>query len=181
MNDVSLMGLDSIGKEIRNCSKCKGIGKPVPGEGPDDARIVLVGMAPGKKESETGRPFVGRSGTFLDKMLEKAGINRDEVYITSPVKYYPGDRNLRKEEISHGASHLKKQIDIIEPEIIVLMGAVAAKALLPDENIKVTDDHGRTFRKDGIMYIITFHPAAGMRFPEMGKMMESDFRKLAHY
>ncbi|MBD3209924.1 uracil-DNA glycosylase [Candidatus Micrarchaeota archaeon] len=175
------MTLKEIENEIKNCKTCRKDkkGLPVPGEGPSDAGAMFIGMAPGKKESETGRPFVGRAGKFLNEMLESIGINREDVYITSPVKYYPGDRNLRKEEIRHGAEHLKKQIEVLSPELVVLMGDVAAEAVFPEKDIKVTEDHGKTYRKEGTTYFVTFHPAAGMRFPKIRKMMKKDFQKIA--
>lgn len=158
------------------CKECKKgkYGLPVIGEGSPNARIMFVGEAPGKEESKTGRPFVGRSGRLLTKMLHDIGIERKDVYITSPVKYYPGKRRLRKEEIIHGAMHLRKQIEEISPEIIVLMGKTAVTALM-DEDIKVTRDHGKFFGR----FFITFHPAAALRFPKIMRLMENDLRKLA--
>ena len=172
------MNIHDIEEEIRSCNECGKRGKAVPGEGNPKAGIMLVGEAPGKKESETGRPFVGRAGKYLDRLLGNAGIKRKEIYITSPVKRYPGKRRPTKEEIRHGTKHLEKQIKAVSPEIIVLMGNVAAQALLPEEKIESTKDHGRMIKKGGRNYLITVHPAAAMRFPRLQKMIESDFRKL---
>jgi DNA polymerase len=174
------MSLKEISDEIKGCRECRRgkEGLPVPGEGPADAKVMFVGMAPGAEESRTGRPFVGRSGKLLTEMLASIGVKRGEAYITSPVKYYPGRRGLRKKEIEHGAMHLRKQIEAVSPRIIVLLGDVAIKALAPEKKLKVTESHGKTFRKGDITYFITFHPSAAMRFPRIRRLMDMDFRKL---
>lgn len=172
--------LRRIAGEIKRCSECRRnkSGLPVPGEGNPDARIMLVGEAPGPEESKTGRPFVGRSGKFLDRMLGLIGIERGDVFITSPVKYYPGRRAPTKEEVEHGSIHLKKQVEVISPEIVVLLGNVAVKAAFPEEKISLKKMHGKKIESRGRIYFVTFHPSAAMRFPEIRKFMEEDFRKL---
>ncbi len=176
-----MMSLQKIVKEIEDCRGCrKGKhGLAVPGEGNPHAKIMFVGMAPGREEAKEGRPFIGRSGKLLTEMLRLIGIDRDDVYITSPVKYYPGARSLRADEIRHGMMHLEKQVKAISPRLIVLLGDVAAKALLPEKRLKVTVSHGKFFEKGGIRYFITFHPAAALRFRRIRKLMEKDLRKLA--
>lgn len=168
-----------IEEEISNCEECKRgkSGLPVPGEGNLDAKILFLGEAPGYLESQTGRPFVGRAGKFLTKMLDKIVIKREDVFITSPVKYFPGRRTPDVEEIRHGMIHTRKQIEVIKPKIIVLLGNVAIKALL-DEKLRVSDIHGKIIEKDGIKYFPTFHPSASMRFTNARIRMEKDFRKL---
>jgi DNA polymerase len=168
-----------IAEEIANCKQCKKdkFGLHVPGEGKSDAKIIFLGEAPGYQESQTGRPFVGRAGKFLTKMLDKIWIKREEVFITSPVKYFPGRRAPSLDEIRHGMIHTKKQIEVIKPKIIVLLGNVAIKALL-DEKLRVSDIHGKIIEKDGVKYFPTFHPSAAMRFTGMRTKMEVDFKKL---
>ncbi len=175
-----MMSLRKIAQEIERCGECrKGKhGLPVPGEGNPHAELMFVGMAPGREEAEAGRPFIGRSGKLLTEMLQAIGVKREDVYITSPVKYYPGDRALRIGEIRHGAMHLERQIEAISPKVIVLLGDVAIKALLPEEKLKVTKSHGKTVVKDGIRYFITFHPAAALRFKRIRELMEKDLRRL---
>ena len=177
MNKKTMM--QRIAEEIASCGECKKgkFGLPVPGEGNLDAKIMFLGEAPGYKESETGRPFVGRAGKFLNKMLLKSGIKREDVFLTSPVKYFPGKRAPGLDEIRHGMLHTRKQIKIINPKIIVLLGGTAVKALL-DEKAKVCDIHGKIVEKDGVKYFPTIHPSAAMRFTGMRLMMEDDFRKL---
>ncbi len=173
--------LDEIAKEIENCNICKigKIGKAVPGEGKPDADIVFIGEAPGKTEAKTGRPFVGRSGSLLRKMIKEIGLDENDIYITSPVKYLPERGTPTSAEIAHGREHLMKQLDVIEPNIVVLLGRVAAEGVL-QKKVSVVKDRGKIIEeKDGIRYFLTYHPAATLRFPnKFKKDMEEDFRKI---
>jgi uracil-DNA glycosylase family 4 len=171
--------MEEIEEEIRRCNICKKgkTGLPVPGEGNLNSKIVFVGMAPGRNESKVGRPFVGMAGRNLELFLSSINLRREEVYLTSPVKYYPGKRLLRDEEILHGMEHLRKQIDIIDPKIIVLLGEVAYFGFFRKRE-KITKIHGKVFREGGRIYFVTFHPAAA-RFPKIKKLMQRDFRKLS--
>ncbi len=171
--------LDRIAEEIRRCRFCRrwGEGSPVPGEGNPDAAIVFVGEAPGREEAKTGRPFVGRSGKFLRTVIRDSGIDAGEAYITSPVKYLPRRGTPSIENILHGRTHLLKQLSVIDPEIVVLMGNTACLALL-GRRAAVTEDRGSVIRKEGRIYFITFHPAYAMRFPEGKKAFIGDFGKL---
>ncbi|HKZ45187.1 MAG TPA: uracil-DNA glycosylase [archaeon] len=175
-----LKELKKVAGEISRCRECKKnkSGLPVPGEGNPDAKVMFVGEAPGIEESKTGRPFVGRAGKFLTKMLDSIGINRKEVYITSPVKYFPGRRAPTDEEIAHGRIHLIKQIKIIRPKMIVPLGNVALKALIPNEKIFVSKVHGKIIERDGATYFPTFHPSAAMRFTKMRNAMIGDMKEL---
>ncbi|MFH1229585.1 MAG: uracil-DNA glycosylase, partial [Candidatus Aenigmatarchaeota archaeon] len=132
--------LAKIAEEIAKCKECrKGkSGLPVPGEGNSNAKVMFLGEAPGSVESKTGFPFRGRAGKFLNKMLDKIDVKREDVYITSPVKYFPGRRAPTLDEIRHGMVHTRKQIDVIKPKLIVLMGNTAIKALLGEE-LRVSD------------------------------------------
>lgn len=171
--------LQEIAKEIEECKECKRgkYGLAVPGEGNPNADIIFVGESPGPEESKVGKPFVGRSGKFLTQLLSSIGIDRKNVFITSPLKYHPGRRAPTDEEIAHGRKHLLKQIEVIKPKLIVLLGNVALKALLPDEKLSVSKIHGKEIKKD-IVYFPTFHPSAAMRFPKIRKLMEEDMKKL---
>jgi DNA polymerase len=171
--------LQNIAEEIARCPLCKkgGTGKVVPGEGNPDARVVFIGEAPGSEEAKTGRPFVGRSGKFLRQMIKEAGLDENEVFITSPVHYLPLRGTPVKESIIHGREHLFKQLSIIDPDIVVLLGNTACLALL-DKKVEITREHGRPVQKDGRTYLITFHPAYATRFPEGKKQFILDFKKL---
>ena len=172
--------LEKIALEIKKCRKCKlwKIRKnAVPGEGPINAKIFFVGQNPGKKEDLEGKPFVGLSGKFLDKMLKLAKIERKKVFITGAVKCHtPKNRKPSKEEIEACKPYLLKQIKIINPKLIVILGEVALDALLSSKE-KISKLHGKLIKKDK-NYFITFHPAAGMRFPKIRKLMIKDFKKL---
>jgi DNA polymerase len=132
-------------------------------EGPKDARVVLVGQNPGKEEVKQNRPFVGRAGKYLDRVLRQNGIDRDALYLTSIVKEpTPGNRKPKADEIERWTPHLVRELEAINPDIVVLMGRVAWKAP----------------RMEGTDYIETYHPAAAMRFPKARRRFEKDMRGL---
>lgn len=171
--------LDAISDKIRNCQVCK-VGKSgvsVPGEGNPNADIVFVGEAPGKKEALTGRPFIGRSGQLLRSLIREVGLKEEDVYITSPVKYLPDRGAPSTSDIAHGKTHLEKQLDVIDPQIIVLLGNVATIGAL-SQKVQVKKEHGKIIEKDGRKYLVTLHPAAALRFPPLKKLLIEDFQKL---
>jgi DNA polymerase len=173
--------LDAIAKEIEQCDICKigKRGKPVPGEGNPYADIMFIGEAPGRVESETGRPFVGRSGQLLRSLIQEIGLEEKEVYITSPVKYLPDRGTPTSEDIAHGREHLLKQLNIIHPKIVVLLGRVAAEGVLK-RKVSVVKEHGHVIEeKNGIKYFLTYHPAAALRFPKKFlSSLREDFQKV---
>lgn len=171
--------LDRIASDIKLCRICRSgkSGKAVPGEGNPDAEIIFIGEAPGRKEAETGRPFVGRSGQLLRNLIRETGLIEEEVFITSPVKYFPDRGTPTTTDIKHGRKHLFKQIDVINPKFIVLLGNVACKGVL-GETIPVLSNHGRIIIREGKTYFITLHPAAVLRFPKYLPTIKSDFKKL---
>ena len=148
------------------CRKCRlwqGAKNAVPGEGSVTARVMLVGQNPGSEEDKTGRPFVGKAGKFLNKVLAKNGIRREELFVTNLVKHVtPENRKPLPDEIAACAPHLAAQIREIEPKIVVLMGAVAWQAP----------------RVEGVEYLETYHPSAAMRFTKIRKKFEEDFSAL---
>jgi len=160
------MKLSEINSRIIRCRKCplwKESRNAVPGEGPVKAKAILIGQNPGREEDATGRPFVGRSGKFLDAILKKNGVDRKKLFITSVVKHKTSkNRKPNSEEIKACMPWLTKQIAIIKPKVIVLMGNVAKQVE----------------RRKGITYIETCHPAAAMRFPKMRIKFERDIKKL---
>jgi uracil-DNA glycosylase family 4 len=173
--------LDEITKEIEQCEVCKvdKIGVAVSGEGNPDADVVFIGEAPGKQEAKTGRPFIGPSGKLLRSLIRDVlGLDDlKDVYITSPVKYLPIKITPKPVEIAHGKTHLDKQLAIVDPKIIVLMGGVAAQGVL-GEKVAVTSEHGKVLERNGKKYFITVHPAAGLRFPPLKETFKEDFQKL---
>lgn len=168
-----------IAREIENCQTCKigKKGKSVPGEGNADADVLFVGEAPGRTEAETGRPFVGRSGKLLRRLINETGLKEENVFITSPVKYLPEYITPKPSDIAHGKTHFDKQIKVIDPKYIVLLGRVASLAVL-NKNISVVLRHGEIVEEDGRKYFITVHPAAALRFVKMKKILEKDFSNL---
>ncbi|MFN8502357.1 uracil-DNA glycosylase family protein [Kouleothrix sp.] len=173
--------LDALAKEVEACEECKKdkIGGAVFGEGNPDAIVAFIGEAPGKQEAKVGRPFIGPSGKLLRKTIRDVlGLDdMKDVYITSPVKYLPERGTPSKKDIDHARTHFDRQLAIVNPKIVVLMGAVAAQAVL-NEKVAVTSVHGTVLERDGRKYFITVHPAAGLRYPPMQETFQEDFQKL---
>jgi len=135
----------------------------VAGEGPSNTKVMLIGQNPGGEEAKQGRPFVGRSGKYLDTVLRKNNIDRSKLYLTSVVKETtPGNRRPTAQEIRYWMPYLLEEIRRVKPKIVVLMGKIAWK----------------TPRLEAIEYVETYHPAAAMRFPKARKEFENDFEKL---
>lgn len=171
--------LDKIAKEIELCNICKidTIGKPVPGEGNPDADIVFMGEAPGKQEAKTGRPFIGRSGQLLRKNIRAIGLEETDVFITSPVKYLPQRGTPTPTEVAHSLTHTLKQLQVIQPKIIILLGATAALAMF-GEKLPILKRHGELIKKGNWTYYLTLHPAAAIRFQKFMSLFEKDFQEL---
>lgn len=172
--------LDNIALEIENCKVCKigKSGRAVVGEGNPDAKVVFIGEAPGKNEALVGRPFIGRSGKLLRSQITSIGLKEEDVYITSPVKYLPNTGTPSSSDIAHGRIHLMKQLGIIKPKFVVLLGRVAAEGVL-EKKVFVIKEHGQIIEdRDGIKYFLTLHPAAVLRFAKYKSLFEADFTKL---
>lgn len=147
------------------------------GEGNPDARVVFVGEAPGAKEDELIRPFVGRGGQLLDKNLERIGWHRADVYITNIVKRRPPEnRDPSPEEIRAYEPYLIEQLSIIDPLLIVPLGRFAMNHFLPEA--KITRDQGKVFRLQGRFISPMLHPAAALRNPGMMQLFEESFTRL---
>ncbi len=171
--------LTSLHRGIQKCRKCRlseTRTNAVPGEGPPYARIMFIGEAPGEKEDKDGRPFTGRSGRFLDELLASVGMARDEIYITSSVKCRPpGNRDPSLDELQAcRESWLEQQIKILDPELVVLLGKIALNQVL-DEQGPLREAHGHQIWHRGRAVLPTYHPAAGMRFPNIRRAMRQDF------
>jgi len=174
--------LDAIAAEIREhvpCGFqiCEQATNLVPGEGSATAAVMLVGEAPGAKEDESGRPFVGGAGKLLDRLLEEAGLQRDDVFITNVVKARPpGNRDPKADEVAHHLPWLEAQLDIIRPKLLVPLGRHALARFAPDT--KITQAHGRVLEHDGRTLFPMFHPAAALRNPQLRKTLHEDARAL---
>ena len=160
------MELEQLNDQINNCRKCRlwqGAKNAVHGEGPFNAKVMLVGQNPGAEEDKTGSPFVGRAGKFLNKVLSKNGFSREELFVTNIVKHVtPKNRKPLPDEIAVCMPYLATQVSEIKPKIVVLMGVVSWQAP----------------RVEGVEYIKTYHPSAAMRFTKIRKKFEEDFSVL---
>lgn len=173
--------LKSLETVCRSCNKCplrKSATQVVFGKGNPNAVLMFVGEAPGADEDRQGKPFVGRAGQLLDRILEAANIDKDDVYITNICKCRPpGNRTPKAEETDACLPYLTRQIELILPRLIVCLGSPAAQRLIHPE-AKVTAIRGRVFEKGGIKIISTFHPAALLRDPAKKKLAWQDFKKI---
>lgn len=182
MPDDRQARLDALHRGICRCRKCllhASRTHAVPGEGPLDARAMLIGEAPGAEEDRLGLPFRGRSGQFLDELLAGAGLGREEVFITSSVKCRPpGNRRPHADELATcRAAWLVRQMELVHCPRVVLLGATAIRQVL-GETGRLDALHGQVRRCDGRDFLLTYHPAAGMRFPAARRAMIADFRAL---
>lgn len=145
----------------------------VPGEGRLDAEVVILGQAPGRNEDERLRPFIGRAGRVLDSMLRRARLRRDELYITSIVQFFPPENRIpTQNEIELCMPFLKRQLEVIKPRYVVLLGNVASAAMNGTKDINKY--HGTMVERNGVKYFLTFHPAAALRFKEIYDLMSKD-------
>jgi DNA polymerase len=150
----------------------------VVGDGPADARVMLIGEAPGRNEDRQGRPFVGAAGRILDRALDGAGIDRSAVYITNVVKCRPpGNRVPKKHEIEACSVYLRRQLELIAPDAVVLLGRTAAESYL-GRKVDMGGEHGRHFLHDGRKIMITYHPAAIIYNRKLKDTIEADLRGL---
>jgi len=175
--------LETISKKVKVCEKCKLCEtriSAVPGKGNFDAEVIFVGEAPGKNEDIHGEPFVGAAGKRLDMILENTGIERKNVYITNIVKCRPPKNRVpSKQEEDACIDFINKEIEIINPKIICVMGNTAYGTLLDGKEI--TKNHGKIVEKDGRKFFVTFHPAATIYNQKLVEELKNDFRKLAEF
>jgi uracil-DNA glycosylase len=175
--------LDAIAEEIRGhvpCgfAICEEATNLVPGDGNPDAEVVFVGEAPGASEDKQGRPFVGSAGKLLDGLLEHAGLERADVFITNVVKARPPkNRDPKADEVAHHLPWLTAQLDVIEPKVIVPLGRHAMGRFV--EGVTITDAHGRPVEQDGRLVVPWYHPAAALYNQSLRATLAEDAQKLA--
>jgi len=146
------------------------------GEGPEDSRLMLIGEGPGQEEDSQGRPFVGRAGQLLEKILQAAEIQRADVYIANVVKCRPPQNRLPDaEEVKACKGYLQAQIRLINPGIIVCLGALATQTVV-DPRARISKVRGIWLNRAGIKIMPTFHPAALLRNPEYKRPVWEDFK-----
>ncbi len=172
--------LKQISQEVAICKKCvlnHSRKRAVAGEGPANARIMFIGEGPGFHENEQGRPFVGQAGKFLDELLAGIKMKREEVFIANVVKCRPpGNRDPLPEELAACGDYLERQINIINPQVIVTLGRFSMARFLP--TAKISEVHGRSFRLNDRLIVPMFHPAAALHQPSLRPLVEQDFSRL---
>ncbi len=174
--------LELIAQEVRVCQKCAlhtTRKLSVPGEGPVNAEIMFIGEGPGHNENEQGRPFVGAAGKFLEELLGKAGLKRTEVFICNVVKCRPpNNRDPEPQEIMACGKYLDRQIQVIDPRVIVTLGRFSMAKFFP--NARISQIHGRASQVDGRLVVAMYHPAAALHQPLLRPDLEKDFAGLAN-
>jgi uracil-DNA glycosylase len=170
--------LDELAAQIRVCTRCplhESRTQAVPGDGKYTSRVMIIGEAPGREEDEAGVPFVGAAGRYLDKVLEGTGLDRRDFFITNTVKCRP-PKNRTPKAIETGtctANYLFEQIELIDPRLVMLLGGVAAKAVLGLKS--VNEGRGRVVEREGRRFIVGYHPAVRFYREDLGEKVKEDF------
>lgn len=173
--------LEQLAVQIRACQRCRLAqtrGQAVPGEGPANAPILLIGEGPGFHEDRQGRPFVGRSGDLLEKLLASIGLSRGDVFIANVVKCRPPEnRDPLPDEIEACRPYLDRQTALIGPRLVLTLGRISLARYFPGQSI--TRIHGQIRWVEHVGYVPMFHPAAALRNPQWMAAMRADFAQLA--
>ena len=172
--------LTQLYDQIRVCQKCdlsKGRTNAVPGEGPENSEIMMIGEAPGFYEDREGRPFVGASGKFLDELLAGIQLKRDQIYICNVIKCRPPqNRDPQPEEMDACKPYLDRQIDLIKPKIIITISRFAMARWFADK--KIGEIHGKPKKIGNLVVLPMYHPAAALHQPSLKKVLQEDFGKI---
>jgi uracil-DNA glycosylase len=180
-NKVASDSLEKIASEVIGCPLCKlsrSRINAVPGEGQLSSKIIIIGEAPGKNEDEQGKPFIGAAGRILNQALEKADIKRDEVFITNVVKCRPpGNRVPENDERDICRQYLDREISLIVPKVICILGSTAYSSILGGKSI--TKNRGKIIERNGLKYFLTIHPAAAIYNKNLRSVLNNDFFTLS--
>jgi uracil-DNA glycosylase family 4 len=172
--------LKQVSQEVSGCTKCVlqySRKLAVPGEGPAKAEIMFIGEGPGFHENEQGRPFVGAAGKYLDDLLASINMKRSDVFITNVVKCRPpGNRDPLPEELEACGDYLERQVQAINPRVIVTLGRYSMAHYLP--NAKISSVHGQATKVKGRLVIAMYHPAAALHQQSLKSTIEKDFSRL---
>lgn len=172
--------LQSVAQAVTTCQACKlhhSRKLAVPGEGPANAELLFIGEGPGFHENEQGRPFVGAAGKFLDELLAKIGMKRADVFIANIVKCRPpGNRDPEPEEIEACRVYLDRQIQAINPKVIVTLGRYSMGRFMP--NARISEVHGQSIIVKGRLIVAMYHPAAALHQQSLKPVVEADFLHL---
>lgn len=174
--------LTELCRQMASCQAC-GLAQQrtrvVPGEGAENAAILFIGEAPGFNEDQQGRPFVGAAGAFLEELLHSIGLSRQGVYIANVVKCRPpGNRDPLPGEIAACKPWLDRQIEMLQPKVIVTLGRHSLARYLPDEAIGKV--HGKPRRIGDVLCFPMYHPAAALHQASLRGVIEQDMQRLAH-
>jgi len=165
---------------VRKCTLCplsRGRTLAVPGEGPEDAKIMFIGEAPGFHEDQQGRPFVGAAGQFLEELLASINLSRREVYICNVIKCRPpNNREPQPDELAACRPYIDKQIALIKPKIIVTLGRFSMELVF--SGVTISRVHGIPKKVGDIVYYPMFHPAAALHQPKFRTLIEEDVHKI---
>lgn len=172
--------LSLIASEVRVCTDCelhRGRTLAVPGAGSSDADVLFIGEAPGMNEDKQGLPFIGNAGKFLNEMIESVGWTRDDVFVTNIVKCRPpGNRDPLPDEIEACSQYLDRQIEVLDPLMIVTLGRYSMSRWFANERISRIHGKHRQFGKRVVVPM--YHPAAALHQPSLRAVIEADFKKL---
>jgi len=172
--------LDEVALLVRNCTDCPLSGgriNAVPGEGPSNAELMFIGEGPGFQEDRQGRPFVGAAGKFLEELLASIGMTRQQVYIANMIKCRPPqNRDPSPAEISSCSKYLDRQIDLLDPKLIVTLGRFSLARFFPGESISRA--RGKVREKDGRLIYPVMHPAAALHRQELRSVIVKDFSEI---
>ena len=169
-----------LNAEIEHCRDCelaKHRTRVVPGEGPENARLFFIGEAPGWYEDQSGRPFVGPAGQYLDQLIGMIGFKRGQVFIANVIKCRPPDnRDPLPGELQACNKWLERQLEIVKPKVVVTLGRYSMAKYFPGESISKV--HGRARRVSNTIYFAMYHPAAALHQSSLRKVIEADILKL---
>lgn len=175
--------LAEIASEVHDCTRCelfRAATHGVPGEGNPQARVMFIGEGPGWHEDKQGRPFVGNSGKFLNELIESAGLTREDVFITNIVKHRPpGNRDPLPDEIAACSVYLDRQIEAIDPDVIVTLGRHSMNRYFPGD--RISRIHGQPKRIESRLIVPMYHPAAALHNGSLKATIEEDFRRLPKF
>jgi len=175
-----MSALSELNKEIALCQQCeiaKYRNRVVPGEGAEAADIMFIGEAPGWHEDQQGRPFVGPAGKYLDELLASIGLKRAQVYIANVMKCRPqGNRDPLPMEIQNCRLWLERQIEVINPKMIVTLGRYSMAMFFPGKSISKI--HGTCQKRDNVLYYAMYHPAAALHQGSLRQEIEADMLKI---
>lgn len=185
MNLDAVATIEELNKLVAQCQKCplfEGRTNTVPGDGNPHADIMFIGEGPGKNEDLQGLPFVGAAGKVLSEMMESIGLTRQDAYIANVVKCRPpGNRDPKPEEAKACFRYLEKQVQLIDPKLIVTLGRHSMDRFLP--NKKISEARGKAFRRtiEGLgerVFFPIYHPAAALYRPQLKQDIIADFQKV---